>query len=384
MSGIPAEIDTPDIVVDLDVLERNIERMAAALRAKGLRLRPHAKTHKMPEIAARQLAAGAVGLTVATIGEAEVFAEHGATDLFIAYPLWIGPRQAERLRRLTGTARIAIGVDSVEAAEAAGRHLGSAAGDIEAVVEIDSGHHRSGVLPEQAVVVARAAAAAGLRVGGVFTFPGHSYAPGMPAKAVEEEQQALGRAAGLLAAAGFEITRVSGGSTPTAELTGAAGAHAGVEQGASAEPVGDPALTEVRPGVYVFGDAQQFELGRCTLADIALTVAATVVSRHEGDDTTPRRVVLDAGSKVLGGDRPAWATGFGRLMDHPAARITALSEHHATVVWPDDSDLPALGERLRVVPNHVCVAVNLVDDVAVVRAGELVDRWRVAARGKNA
>ncbi|MFJ9455510.1 alanine racemase [Kitasatospora sp. NPDC101447] len=382
MSGIPAEIDTPDIVVDLEVLERNIERMAAALRARGLRLRPHAKTHKMPEIAARQLAAGAVGLTVATIGEAEVFAEHGATDLFIAYPLWIGPRQAERLRRLAGTARIAIGVDSVEAAEAAGRHLGSAAGDIEAVVEIDSGHHRSGVLPEQAVVVARAAAAAGLRVGGVFTFPGHSYAPGMPAKAVEEEQQALGRAAGLLAAAGFEITRVSGGSTPTAELTGAS--EPGSEGAGSAEQSGDPALTEVRPGVYVFGDAQQFELGRCTLADIALTVAATVVSRHEGDDTTPRRVVLDAGSKVLGGDRSAWATGFGRLMDHPEARITALSEHHATVVWPEDSDLPALGERLRVVPNHVCVAVNLVDDVAVVRAGELVDRWRVAARGRNA
>ncbi|WP_097241069.1 D-TA family PLP-dependent enzyme [Streptomyces sp. 1331.2] len=371
MSLIPVEIDTPDIMVELGVLERNIERMAAALRAKGLRLRPHAKTHKMPEIAARQLAAGAVGLTVATIGEAEVFAEHGATDLFIAYPLWIGPRQAERLRRLAGPVRIAIGVDSVEAAEAAGRHLGSAAGDIEAVVEIDSGHHRSGVRPEQAVAVARAAAGAGLRVGGVFTFPGHGYAPGMPAKAAEEEQQALGRAAELLAAAGFELTRVSGGSTPTAELTGAA------------EQAGPSALTEVRPGVYVFGDAQQLELGRCTAADIALTVAATVVSRHEGDDATPRRLVLDAGSKVLGGDRPAWATGYGRLMDHPEARITALSEHHATVVWPEGVDLPALGERLRVIPNHVCVAVNLVDDVAVVSEGRLVDRWRVAARGRN-
>lgn len=367
MGTIPMEIDTPDIMVDLDVLERNIERMAAALRAKGLALRPHAKTHKLPEVAARQLAAGAVGLTVATIGEAEVFAGHGATDLFIAYPLWIGPRQAERLRRLAAAgARISIGTDSVEAAEAAGRHLGDAAGDIEAMVEIDSGHHRSGVRPEQVVAVARAATGAGLRVGGVFTFPGHGYAPGMPAKAAEEEQQALGRAAGLLAAAGFEVTRVSGGSTPTAELTGTS------------------AATEVRPGVYVFGDAQQLELGRCAMADIALTVAATVVSRHEGDDTAPRRVVLDAGSKVLGADRPAWATGFGRLMDHPEARITALSEHHATVAWPEDGDLPALGERLRVVPNHVCVAVNLVDDVAVVSGGAVVERWRVAARGRNA
>ncbi|MGW6916914.1 alanine racemase [Kitasatospora sp. NPDC054939] len=366
MSTIPAEIDTPDIMVDLDVLERNVERMAAALKAKGLALRPHAKTHKMPEVAARQLAAGAVGLTVATIGEAEVFAEHGATDLFIAYPLWIGPRQAQRLQRLAERAGIAIGTDSVEGAEAAGRHLGAAAGGIEVMVEIDSGHHRSGVRPEQAVEVARAAAGAGLRVAGVFTFPGHSYAPDMPAKAAEEEQQALGRAAELLAAAGFDIERVSGGSTPTAELTAGS------------------AATEVRPGVYVFGDAQQLELGRCTLADIALTVAATVVSRHEGTDGEPRRIVVDAGSKVLGGDRSAWATGFGRLMDHPDARITALSEHHATVQWPDGGDLPALGERLRVVPNHVCIAVNLVDDVAVVRGGELVDRWRVAARGRNA
>ncbi|MEU6239399.1 alanine racemase, partial [Kitasatospora sp. NPDC047058] len=234
MNGIPAEIDTPEIMVELDVLDRNIARMAAAQRAKGLRLRPHAKTHKMPEIAARQLAAGAVGLTVATIGEAEVFAEHGATDLFIAYPLWIGPRQAERLGRLGTTARIAIGMDSAEAAEAAGRHLGPAAGDIEVLVEIDSGHHRSGVRPEQAVAVAKAAAGAGLRVAGVFTFPGHGYAPDMPAKAADQEQEALGRAAELLAAAGFEVTRVSGGSTPTAELTGTS------------------AATEVRPGVYVF------------------------------------------------------------------------------------------------------------------------------------
>ncbi|WP_395292349.1 alanine racemase [Kitasatospora hibisci] len=365
MSAIPVEIDTPDIMVELDVLERNIERMAAALQTKGLRLRPHAKTHKMPEIAARQLAAGAVGLTVATIGEAEVFADHGATDLFIAYPLWIGPRQAQRLQKLATRARVAIGTDSAEAAETAGRHLGAAAGDIEVMVEIDSGHHRSGVRPEQAVAVARAATRAGLRVAGVFTFPGHGYAPGMPATAAEQEQQALARAAELLAAAGFEVTRVSGGSTPTAELTGTS------------------AATEVRPGVYVFGDAQQLELGRCTTADIALTVAATVVSRHEGDDTTPRRVVLDAGSKILGGDRAAWATGFGRLMDHPEARITALSEHHATVAWPDDSGLPALGERLRVIPNHVCVAVNLVDDVAVVNGGTLVTRWQVAARGRN-
>ncbi|ASN53740.1 alanine racemase [Sinomonas sp. R1AF57] len=365
MTTVPHDIDTPQIMVDRDVLQRNISRMAEAVAAKGLALRPHAKTHKIPEIAALQLAAGAVGLTVATIGEAEVFVEHGVEDLFIAYPLWVGPRQAERLRRLAERARIAVGTDSAEAARAMGAALGDAAGTLDVLVEVDSGHHRSGVAPVQAVAVARAAADAGLRVAGVFTFPGHSYAPGMPTAAAHQERQALAEAAALLADAGFEATRVSGGSTPSALLT---------EPGAT---------TEVRPGVYVFGDAQQLELGRCGPEDIALTIAATVTSRHEGDGAIPRRIVLDAGTKVVGGDRPAWSTGFGRLMDFPDARITALSEHHATVVFPDGADLPALGERVRVIPNHVCVAVNLVDEVAVVSRGEVVDRWRVAARGRN-
>ncbi|GAB4098354.1 alanine racemase [Sinomonas halotolerans] len=365
MEMVPEEIDTPEIMVDRDVLERNISRMAAAVGSKGLALRPHAKTHKMPQIAALQLAAGAVGLTVATIGEAEVFAQHGAEDLFIAYPLWVGQRAAERLRRLSAVARIAVGTDSAEAATALGSALGEAAGRIEVLVEVDSGHHRSGTAPAETAAVARAAAAAGLRVAGVFTFPGHSYGPDMPARAAEDERAALGEAARLVREAGFEVQRVSGGSTPSAAFA---------ESGA---------VTEVRPGVYVFGDAQQLELGRTRPEDIALSVAATVVSRHEGAGGIPRRIVLDAGSKVLGGDRPAWASGFGRVLAAPDARITALSEHHATVAWPDAEDLPALGTRLRVVPNHVCVAVNLVDSVAVVSEGRLVDRWDVAARGRN-
>jgi D-serine deaminase-like pyridoxal phosphate-dependent protein len=139
----------------------------------------------------------------------------------------------------------------------------------------------------------------------------------------------------------------------------------------------------VRPGVYVFGDAQQLELGRCAVEDIALTVAATVVSHHETAPNAPARFIIDAGSKILGSDRPAWATGFGRLMDYPDARITALSEHHATVEWPNSTSRPPLGDRLRVIPNHVCLAINLVDDVAVTRSGVLVDRWNVAARGRN-
>lgn len=359
------DVPTPQVVIDQDVLERNITRMAAHVRETGLRLRPHAKTHKVLQIADRQLTAGAVGLTVATVGEAEVFADHGVDDLFIAYPLWLTPPQAERLRRLSARARISVGVDSVEGATTMGAALNGAAGEVAVLVEIDSGHHRSGAHPGFAVQVAQAAHRAGLRVEGVFTFPGHSYAPGMPRQAVEQEQAALAEAMELLTAAGYDAIRRSGGSTPSATLTGSS------------------VVTEVRPGVYVFCDAQQLELERCTWDDIALTVAATVVSRSDTGRGSPRRLVLDSGSKVLGSDRATWATGYGRVIDHPEARITALSEHHATVVWPEESPLPALGERLRVVPNHVCITMNLVDDVTVVSGGQVVDRWAVAARGKN-
>jgi D-serine deaminase-like pyridoxal phosphate-dependent protein len=362
---IPLVIDTPEILVDVDVLDRNIERMARAVEAKGLALRPHAKTHKIPEIAARQLAAGAVGLTVATIGEAEVFAARGVEDIFIAYPLWISPQKAERLQRLASTAEISVGVDSPSGAATLGKGLGGTAGKVAVLIEIDSGHHRSGVRPGAATAVARAASEAGLRVAGVFTFPGHSYAPGMPAQAAGQEQAALKQAAEALADAGFEAQVRSGGSTPTALLTEASTA------------------TEVRPGVYVFGDAQQFELGRCALDDISLTVAATVVSHHDTPPGAPARFIVDAGSKILGSDRPAWATGFGRLIDYEDARITALSEHHATVEWHHRAPAPPIGARLRIIPNHVCLAINLVDEVAVVSQWQLVDRWSVAARGKN-
>ncbi|MEH3139630.1 MAG: alanine racemase [Mycobacterium kyogaense] len=361
------DVDTPTIVVDIDVLSRNITAKATAVRTNGLQLRPHAKTHKIPEIASLQMEAGAVGLTVATIGEAEIFAEHGVHDIFSAYPLWVGRRAADRLRALAAGARITVGLDSCEAARATASSLGPAVGDIEVSLEIDSGHHRSGIAPEATVEVARAATEAGLRVTGIFTFPGHSYGPEMPVRAANDERRALAAASTLLTEAGFGIVHRSGGSSPTAGLLDIAAS----------------AATEVRPGVYVFNDAQQLELGRCSVDDIALSVLATVVSRHEGTKDIPRRIIVDAGSKILGGDRPAWTTGFGRLLDHPDARITALSEHHATIVWPETAALPALGSRLRVIPNHVCVAINLVDSVTVVSDGDVVTRWNVAARGRN-
>ncbi len=351
---------TPSLVVDLDVMQRNIEEMAGYAEAAGLTLRPHAKTHKTPQVADRQRAVGAVGLTVATVAEAEVFAAAGHTDLFIAYPLWLDPARAERIRSLLDEARLTLGVDSPESARRIAAQLGEDAGRVGIVIEVDSGQHRSGAPPEDAGLLAEAARHVGLDVRGVFTFPGHSYSPGVREAVAAQELAALTRASAALRRHGVEAGVVSGGSTPTAALTSR-----------------DPGpLTELRPGVYVFGDAQQWELGTIDPSQIALTCWATVVSHAGG------RVVLDSGSKVLGADRSAWVTGHGRLLDHPGARIVQLSEHHAVVEW-DDGPVPPLGSRLRVVPNHACNAVNLVDELLVVSDGQLVALWPVAARGAN-
>jgi D-serine deaminase-like pyridoxal phosphate-dependent protein len=339
---------TPYLLVDADLLRANVEAMAAHARELGLALRPHAKTHKSVDVARLQLAAGAAGLTVATVSEAEVFVDAGCPDVFVAYPLWVDAARGARLRELSARATVAVGVDSVEGARALAAQVPGAA----VLVEVDSGQHRTGVHPEQAGPVAEGAAHAGLDVRGAFTFPGHGYAPGAQADVAAEESAALKVAVASLAAHGIDARVVSGGSTPTARAVDA------------------EVLTELRPGVYVFGDAQQWELGTTTPDRVALTCLATVVSHGDGT------VVLDAGSKALGADRAAWATGWGRLLDHPGARVTQLSEHHAVVAW-DDSPAPPLGSRLRVVPNHVCTTVNLADEL-VLTTGEA---WPVSARG---
>ncbi|HEX6757581.1 MAG TPA: alanine racemase [Propionibacteriaceae bacterium] len=354
---LPADLQTPCLVVDRDVLEGNLVAMAERAGDHGLTLRPHAKTHKCLEIARRQVVLGAVGLTLATVGEAEVFAEAGFTDLFIAYPLWAAGARGRRLCALAERVSLRIGADSAEGVEVLARSL--AGTEVEIVVEIDSGHHRTGVAPKRAGQVAAAAHRHGLGVAGVFTFPGHSYEPGSRERAAADEARALQEADAALRRVGLGAGLRSGGSTPTAALA---------IQGA---------LNEMRPGVYAFNDAQQVELGAADWDAVALTAAATVVSRHG------RNIVLDAGSKVLGADRLAWATGGGRLPDHPHARISALSEHHATVNFAEDTPLPELGSLIRVAPNHVCAAVNLADVLLVTAGGAVVEQWQVAARGRN-
>ncbi|AWB83037.1 alanine racemase [Corynebacterium yudongzhengii] len=339
---------TPYVVIDTDIVDDNIARMAEAARAHGQRLRPHYKTHKLHEIADRQRAAGATSASVATIGEAEVFDKVG--DLFIAYPLNASPAAAARINALRS--RVILGIDSVETAARWGSSGLSTSTSF--AIEVDSGHHRSGVPPHEVRPVAEALDKAGFQLMGLFTFPGHSYAPDAPRKAADDEAIALQSARAEL---GRDDLVLSGGSTPSAVY-------------ADAE-----IIDEIRPGVYVFNDAQQLELGTCTEEQIALKIRTTVVSRRED----LHQVIVDAGSKIVGSDRPGWTTGYARVAKHPEARVPALSEHHGTVTFPEKSALPAIGEELEIIPNHVCPVLNLVDTVRTT-AGET---WEVAARGKN-
>lgn len=358
--SLPDGLDTPTPVVDLDVLEGNIRRMATLLSARGVGLRPHTKTSKCIEIIRRQVDAGVTGLTVATLGEAEVLADAGFTELFQAFPMWAGrPERARRLRDLHERCSMMVGVESIESAEALGRAVAGSATPLRVLIELDPGLHRTGIAPDDAVRVARAAEKAGLDVAGAFTFGGHAYAScDAPHDAADDEVRVLDAARSRLTAAGFDVRILSAGCTPTAHLS-------------SRAPV-----TDERPGTYVFQDCQQVALGSAAPDAVALVVAATVVASHADG-----HFVVDAGSKALGQDRSPWLPGFGSVAEYPDATIRSLSEHHG-VAWTDGAR-PRVGEVVRIVPNHCCVVVNLHDTLTVVRRGAVVDEWRVASRGRN-
>jgi D-serine deaminase-like pyridoxal phosphate-dependent protein len=354
-----AELETPVLLLDLDIMVANLASTAARLRDRGIRVRPHAKTHKSVEVARCQLEHGAAGLTVATIGEAEVFARHGFTDLFIAYPLFATGAKAARLAELAGRVKLRVGVESVAGAQALAQALARANGPApaEVLIEIDSGQHRTGVPPGAAAELAVTCRSLGLDVAGVFTHGGHGYAhPGAAVGAAADEDAALWSAAEQLTAAGFDVREVSAGSTPTAPFPGS---H----------------ITEERPGTYVFNDRQQVVLGSCRAEDVAATIAATVVST-----TVDGQAVIDAGSKALTSDRPAWLPGHGSVPDLGGAVVVSLSEHHGLVDLAGHP-APAVGTVVTVIPNHICTVVNLFDRYTLLRSGQPAGTWPIEARG---
>ncbi|HSK23091.1 MAG TPA: alanine racemase [Egicoccus sp.] len=359
--ALPEGLDTPVVVVDLDRVDANIARMQAHLDERGVALRPHAKTHKSPFFATRQLGAGAVGITVATLGEAEVMADANIEDVFVAYPLWAVGDKARRLQDLAGRLRLAVGADAVEGVQQLGRAVAGSSARPDVLIEVDSGEGRTGTDADRIVEVARAVTDTGLTLRGVFTHGGHAYrGPDRVAGAAADEGSTLGAALRALRDADFEVAVVSAGSTPTAVAS-------------AADPV-----TEERPGTYVFGDRQQANLGGSDPSTLALAVAATVVST-----SVPGRCVLDAGAKMLAKDKPDWLAGHGVVPQLPGAVIRSVYDHHAVLDLADDTPPPRVGDVVAVVPNHACPVVNLTDELLLTRAGEVVALLPVLARGRN-
>lgn len=356
------DLPTPAVLVDLAVLERNVERMAARARQHGVRLRPHAKTHKTVAIARLQKSSGAAGLSVAKTAEAEVYADHGFEDLFVAYPV-VGQDKGRRLLRLAERVRLAVGTDSVEGARTLAEVFAGAGRTLELMLKVDVGYHRVGVEPDRAAAVARQIAELpGVTLRGVFTHAGHAYAQETP-EGVDaiagQEGQTLARCAEALRAAGLPVDEVSVGSTPTAR-----------------QAMAVTGVTECRPGNYVFHDASQVALGSCQPEDCALTVVATVVSVPAAG-----RAVLDAGSKTLSSDRLRPREGGHGVILGRRSRIASLSEEHGVVtVEPGESF--RVGERVRVLPNHACVVANLHDRLWAVRGEAVEDELPVVARGR--
>jgi D-serine deaminase-like pyridoxal phosphate-dependent protein len=356
-------IETPVPLVDLGVMRGNSARIAGYCREHGLGWRPHTKTHKSPVVGAAQLAGGASGLTVATLREAEVMASL-TDELLLAYPQ-VGEAKLQRLLALEPwPAGFVMALDSAAALEGLSRAASAAGRVVGVVIELDAGMHRVGVqTPADAVeLAAKAARASGVRYDGIMFYPGHlrqaaEVETGIPALADRLAQylEALHRA-------GLAPRIVSGGSTPTVWQSHRL-----------------PGITEVRAGTTVYGDRTTAAIGVCQWSDCAYTVLATVVST-----AVPGQAVIDAGSKALTREElRALGGGYGALLDRPEVVLSSLSEEHGLLDLSRTDWRPRVGDRVRVVPNHVCVSVHLHERIYGIEQGMIVQQWPVAARGRE-
>jgi len=338
----PASIETPVGYVDLERARANAEKVAGYASRHGLRWRPHIKTHKSKVVAGIQLEAGATGLTVATLREAEVMSEL-TDDLLLAYPP-VGTRKLERLCALPEGLDLKVALDSIEVLDALAEAAGSAGRTVGVLVEQDVGLGRVGVPdPEDVVALAeRARDLNGVDFRGILFYPGHI-------RMAEAEQDApladvASRVTATIAALGAadlvpEI--VSGGSTPTLRRSHEIGG-----------------VTEIRSGSCIYNDREGLDVGTASNEDLAYTVLATVVST-----AVAGHAVVDAGSKALAKEARGGDGGYGILLDRPEVQVTGLSEEHGVLDLSATDWKPRIGDRVRIVPNHVCVSVNLQDQL---------------------
>jgi D-serine deaminase-like pyridoxal phosphate-dependent protein len=348
-----SDLETPVPVVDIDIARRNIRRLQHYCDTHGFKLRPHIKTHKLPLFAHEQCRAGAAGITVQKIGEAEIMAQTGITDILLTYNV-LGQAKAERVAHLTNFARVSVAIDNEKALESVIWAASQASSPIGLLIEFESGGNRQGVqTPQQAIDLARRAVRQPMiEFKGLMTYPTTS-----------KTAEFLSEALPLFKQAGIDIPVISGGGTPDAYRT-----H-------EIAPV-----NEIRAGTYIYNDRMMIAAHAASLQECALTILATVVSRP-----TSERAVLDAGSKTLSSDLLplGHGTGYGLLPDYPEATVLRLSEEHGVVDLGCSASKPEIGERVKILPNHVCVVTNLHDQIYLHRDGEVVAKLSVYLRGKT-
>ena len=365
---IGEDVETPRLFIDVPKMRRNIEKMASIARERGVQLRPHVKTHKIPAIAREQLQAGATGITVAKVSEAEVMAGNGIQDIFIAYPL-VTDSKIKRALRLSKRTKLTVGVDSKEGASRLSKMAASEGRVLDVRLEVDTGLRRTGISLNGAVELAsRIVSLENLNLSGIYTYRGAVMEDGSPTLDLKaaglEEGQLMVSLADRIRERGIDIANVSLGSTPTAIFAGEV-----------------DGVTEIRPGTYVFYDRMQAQLGACSLEECAATVIVTVVSRPSED-----LAIIDGGSKTFATDvppdkEPLNLKGFGHVVGYPDAVLERVTEEHGMLRVTSQHDL-GIGEIIRIVPNHVCSTVNLHNEVFLTDGSQTAERVEVAARGQ--
>jgi D-serine deaminase-like pyridoxal phosphate-dependent protein len=358
-----AELATPALVLHGPRVRHNIQQLADYAATVGIGIRPHTKTHKSREIARLQLDAGAIGITVAKVSEAEAISDPD-DDVLLAYPP-VGVGRAERLAQLAHDRTMRAAIDSLSAVEQVSAAARSAGSTVGLLVDFDIGLGRTGVQSAQETLVLAKAIdhAANVRLDGIMIYPGQiGSLPTEQANELKAIDALVAEALALWAKHGLVARIISGGSTPTAYQS-----HLISHQ------------TEIRPGTYLFNDMNTVRGGYCTLNDCAARVLATVISTAR-----PGHIVLDAGSKTLAADPPSSPpdAGYGHIVEYPEARIIRLNEEHGQADVRACPRKPKVGDRVTVIPNHICPCVNLRDSMWWWDPGDSLRRLPVDARGR--
>lgn len=342
-----SDLDTPAVICDLDVLERNLAAMAARCRDLGIPLRAHTKSHKIPEIAHRQIASGAIGIACQKLGDAEVMVAAGLKDILIPYNI-VGPAKLERLTRLVRRATITVAVDSEDTAQGISGQARADGVTVPVIIELDTGAHRCGVQsPSEALDLARKIVRMpGLDFRGVMTYPSQL-----------EAKPFLDETLRLLQSAGIPVSMISGGGTGSEAVSKELG------------------CTETRSGSYAWEGLSRVrssdDLGpeRCPVR-----VVCTVISTP-----APGRIIIDGGMKTFASYPPK---PYGHCVEHPEIKIYGMSVEHGHIDVSASQHRFRVGERLTIIPLHQEMCLNLHDELVGVRNGKVEVVWPVAGRGK--